>query len=347
MSMDEWIGEKIPDDILDEAAMWIARLDSEEADRYDRKEFALWLEQDPLHGQAYGELTPVWARMNTLGELKDAIGTGNVVSILPAARKTLADDENASPIPQWGIVTAIVLIFVGFLAGTLGKTEVTTFETAVGQQQQIALEDGSTVYLDTDSRIHVRYSENGRHVTLEKGEAVFVVAEDKERPFEVETSFGEVRALGTEFLVSDLTGHKQVSVLKGTVQLIDARPDPALTEFEHHNIYAGQPRRRTLEKGESIRILSPGTTDSLEAAVEPDWLDGVLSWKDVPLSEALSEFARYTTIRYQLAPDLSPDLLVSGDVNTYDSKSFLNFLSSYNIAATSRRENWYLLSSKK
>jgi transmembrane sensor len=58
--------------------------------------------------------------------------------------------------------------------------------TERGEIRLAPLKDGSTVLLNTQTRIRVRYSEGERRVTLLKGEAYFSVARDEKRPFIVE-----------------------------------------------------------------------------------------------------------------------------------------------------------------
>jgi transmembrane sensor len=348
MSMDEWIGEKIPDDILDAAAMWIARLDSEEADRHDRQTFARWLEESPLHAQAYSELTPVWARMSTLGELRESIGSGNVVALSSARAQDVAEEPVlVSGPPWWAAAATLVLIVIGLVASGTEHAPGAFYETGVGERRQIALEDGSTIYLDTDSQVTVQYSARARHITLDKGEAVFVVAEDRDRPFEVETSFGDVRALGTEFLVSDLAGRRQVAVLKGTVEVDPVAGRSALTEFDGRALRPLVPARRTLEGGQAVTFEGETLVDEAAPARNPDWLDGVLSWRDMPLADAIAAYSRYTHLRYQLAPELQAGQLISGDVRTGEEASFEALLAAHNIAVTQRRPGWFILSAVK
>src|SRR3546814_4203377 len=75
------------------------------------------------------------------------------------------------------------------------------YATAIGQQHDVALEDGSRVRLDTNSALVVRYSRKHRDVVLERGRAQFDVAHAPQRPFTVHAGPGTVRAVGTQFQV--------------------------------------------------------------------------------------------------------------------------------------------------
>src|SRR3546814_6073782 len=77
------------------------------------------------------------------------------------------------------------------------------YATAIGQQHDVALEDGSRVRLDTNSALVVRYSRKHRDVVLERGRAQFDVAHAPQRPFTVHAGPGTVRAVGTQFQRSE------------------------------------------------------------------------------------------------------------------------------------------------
>jgi len=55
--------------------------------------------------------------------------------------------------------------------------------------------------MNTDTAVSVDYSAQRRQITLHDGEAYFVVAPDAQRPFEVQTSSGQVRALALNLIL--------------------------------------------------------------------------------------------------------------------------------------------------
>ncbi|WP_341842705.1 FecR domain-containing protein [Chitinophaga caseinilytica] len=79
---------------------------------------------------------------------------------------------------------------------------------------QVNLEDGSTVWLNSRSRLRFRF-DNGsqREVFLEAGEAYFKVKASAKNPFTVHTPQGDVQVLGTEFNVNAYIQHKMVASL--------------------------------------------------------------------------------------------------------------------------------------
>lgn len=58
--MPDRFSQDINDRIAEEAAGWVARLQSSDATEQDRQEFQLWLKRDGAHQAAYGEFKNLW-----------------------------------------------------------------------------------------------------------------------------------------------------------------------------------------------------------------------------------------------------------------------------------------------
>ena len=71
------------------------------------------------------------------------------------------------------------------------------------------LPDGTTVYLNTNSKIIFpkRFEKNKREITL-KGEAFFEVTKDKNRPFIINVNEAQVEVLGTSFNILSNSSQK-------------------------------------------------------------------------------------------------------------------------------------------
>src|SRR6202042_1912925 len=110
--------------------------------------------------------------------------------------------------------------------------EIQTLATAVGQQRNVTLADGSIVTLNTNTILETDLSRSVRQIYLRKGEAHFQVAHDRSRPFLVHAGDAVVRAVGTEFEVR-LREDKHVEVLvnEGRVE-VQAAPIAAANPSE-------------------------------------------------------------------------------------------------------------------
>ena len=93
--------------------------------------------------------------------------------------------------------------------------------TQSNERKEITLEDGTRISLNANSQLQYLDSfkdSKQRRVRLQ-GEAFFVVADDPQKPFIVQTGDIETKVLGTEFNVKNITDTIEVSLLEGSVEL--------------------------------------------------------------------------------------------------------------------------------
>ena len=130
-------------------------------------------------------------------------------------------------------IAAALLITIG--ASTWFYFQRGTYSTAIGEQRSLRLDDGSTIDLNSQSKVRVRFSEHRRAIELLEGQALFRVAKDKSRPFVVATDNTHVRAVGTEFDVYRKTSGTVVTVLEGRVAVLsDLKPMVGAEQSEAH-----------------------------------------------------------------------------------------------------------------
>ncbi|MBP1641072.1 MAG: anti-sigma factor [Bacteroidetes bacterium] len=97
---------------------------------------------------------------------------------------------------------------------------------AKGQKANLQLPDGTKVWLNSNSRIKYdkTYNKNNRIIALE-GEAYFVVAKDKKRPFIVKANAVSIRAVGTTFNVKAYNDENTITttLIEGKVNVSDSK----------------------------------------------------------------------------------------------------------------------------
>jgi transmembrane sensor len=142
-----------------------------------------------------------------------------------AWRKRTARDKQPAPVRQLWLrrisVAAAILILIGIGSGLyrqfLRRTTQRTAEYAeviagTGQQKKISLPDGSSIILNSGSKISFpkQFSDTSREVSLE-GEAFFTIQKDEKRPFVVTSGRLTTRVLGTSF---NVFAYRALSLLK-------------------------------------------------------------------------------------------------------------------------------------
>ena len=312
-------------DIEEEAAVWIWRMDSTAVAASDRQAFEAWLRQDPRHRRAAAALSAVWSTLDGLAEAKrdEKIATFTNTAKLPLLHY-----------PQrWWFAAAAVLaaVAVGAIWLQQGSGESQTLATAVGQQRNVTLADGSTVTLNTNTILETDLRWHTREIYLRKGEAHFQVAHDRSRPFLVHAGDAVVRAVGTAFEVRVLTDqHVDVVVDEGRVEvqataLLPASPGPAARIRA-----AAATTVRALNAGERLSTASrdyavtPITAQQMSS--ELAWREGAIVFDGQPLSEAIAEIERYTDARIVVSDPEVARLRVGGRFRTGDVQEFFDAL---------------------
>lgn len=181
------------------------------------------------------------------------------------------------------------------------KTE--TVAAEIGERSAWQMPDGSSVTLNTASRITVSMHLCSRRVTLEQGEALFEVAHAPlralERSFVVQAHRTVVHDIGTVFNVRNRATGADVSVLEGRVRV----------ETEDGS-------SRELAAGESLATRDGRfVPDAATAGARPgaaEWRNGRLVLDGVPLREVVAEIQRYRRPPITLQGGPIGDIRMSG-----------------------------------
>ncbi len=142
---------------------------------------------------------------------------------------------------NWLKVAASVALLVGlsvtswFVYQSANAPEMILVSTSFGEQKTIVLPDGSEVLINAMSSLEYPkiFGQEGREVSL-KGEALFQVTKDPNRPFVVESNGLNTSVLGTTFNVSAYEDDSlfQVSLVEGSVRVSDGETDRLLIPGE-------------------------------------------------------------------------------------------------------------------
>lgn len=250
------------------AAAWLARL---HGDENVRPALEAWLDEDPAHAAAFGRASEVWA-------------------ILPRAARTREETARVgSPprpvgLPRVGIAIAASLVLaLGVVWWSLGNAG--DYATRPGEQKVATLEDGSRIALNTDTRVDVQFDGGRRHIELDKGEAMFEVAHDAERPFVVVAGDTRVEAIGTVFIVRRTADDVIVTLIKGKVAV--TRSPPADGRGAGETLMLNPGEKLTEPEDGQIRI----EPESVEIATA--WRRGQTVFDETPLGSAVTELNRY------------------------------------------------------
>lgn len=116
MSLDEWLGIGIPDEVVDEAIAWVAKLDGETIEADEKFAFFVWLDAAPEHQWAYEEISEAWSKLRGLQAVKDSLVRSEVVYLEQTIHVAEVSNSvsKAYTVMSWA---SIVLMLTGLVAG--------------------------------------------------------------------------------------------------------------------------------------------------------------------------------------------------------------------------------------
>jgi transmembrane sensor len=212
----------------------------------------------------------------------------------------------------FAVIAVLSAALVALLLARFVSTESGTVTTASGEQRTVVLADGSRVTLNTDTRIAVRYDERTRRVRLDRGEALFDVRPEHDRPFVVVAGRRAVRALGTAFDVRrEDTGKLSVTLIQGRISIVPAagQPEPTVMDAERlpdATVLASPGERATFTPDNRPALDHPPLRQVIA------WQSGQVVFNHTPLPEAVREMNRYSDRRIALEGSGMESLHVGG-----------------------------------
>lgn len=152
--------------------------------------------------------------------------------------------------------------------------------TYADKEYWTTLEDGTIVHLNYSSRLIFpeKFGRAQRDVIL-VGEAYFMVAKDKSRPFIVHTPHGDVKQYGTEFHVSTKShpGSTEVVLVHGSVGVTGVKQQEVML----------QPGQR------AVIGRAPARVEAVDTIPYVAWHTGKYVFSDVTLGEVADVIARW------------------------------------------------------
>lgn len=324
------LSSKRRESIEEQAVVWFARMRSDRCSERARAEFERWMAADPLHAREYHTCERLW---NSLPGRNNALDIG-------ALRRSWTR-------PEWRCLrwrrlamaaSVVFLVFATSLFAYFMPLQHASYHTKAGSRDIVTLRDGSVITLNTDSAIRVEYGLCTRRIVLERGQAHFVVAHARLRPFEVEAGASTVRALGTVFDVYRRERDVEVTLMQGRVE-VNTQP----TAASNPRVPA-RPQRTVLEPGERV-VLRRGNlarVDDVDLSKAAAWLDGRLVFSDERLADVIREVNRYSAVKLDIADPALADLRVSGVFRMGRVDTFVQALKS-SYAITTESEDTHML----
>jgi transmembrane sensor len=264
---------------MEAAADWLVRLHDAPGDEALAVAWLQWCEEDPRNLHEFHSAQLVWH------------------AATPAAPSLPMPEPAVRRIPNrrvWLSLAATVLIAIGIGSFAFLKTDkdelLQSYATPIAGTGSSVLPDGSRVELGADSRITTRYTASQRFISVDVGEAYFLVAKDPGRPFLVDAGDMRVTAVGTAFNVRRNSDRVVISVSEGRVQLNSGSESAdgvdLISKSARTPLLAGQ---QAIYSSES-RSVTIGEINATDVA---SWRNGVLKYMHEPLGSVAQDLSRY------------------------------------------------------
>lgn len=314
--------------LAEQAAEWLITLEEEEEDGAGtRARFAAWLGRSAAHVEEFLFACSVYREFNrhlprreggidALVALARGHAGARVVRIAAQSvdrgeirhKPTLASRGARRRTLATAASLALLAVAAAWALATWPRWY--GYATDAGEQRALELADGSLVHLNGGSRLRVRLGGEVRELRLVRGEALFQVAPDPARPFQVRAGQTLIQAVGTAFNVDRGERGTTVSVLEGAVRISDARV--------------------ILRPGEQARIVPTGGVEhraGVDTTGMAAWRQRRLVFIDEPLADIAQAFNRHNrTPKIRIADEAAGRTRLSGVFDADDPQSMLLFV---------------------
>lgn len=188
------------------------------------------------------------------------------------------------------------------------------YTTAEGEQMEVNLPDGSTVYLNEGSYVSFETLNGERKVSF-TGEAFFEVASNPEQPFVIQSNGVYTTVLGTAFNLRAYPNEPtvEVEVTEGLVRMEEPQATSALEL---------RPKERGVFNMDAQKLFKKAAPE-LNAQ---GWRHQKMVFRDVQLAEALKEIERYYRVDIRLKNKKLQDCALSTEINADPLPTFLEVL---------------------
>ena len=312
------VGEKQtdPNEIDLEALHWLALLERGPLPPQEQRRFAAWVAADIRHR---GALVRAQAALLRLDRLAALAGGHSVLEPLPHKPSLLQKNTTrrrmiAAAASAAGLMGIGAWLGRGFIHEMGSGTQ---YASGVGELKKVVLADGSVITMNTQTELFVRYTGERRDIRLVRGEAMFAVTHDANRPFAVRVGEWSAVAVGTAFSVRQLDEPTtDVTVTEGIVQLLPvdrrvAEAGPRLTANQKAVIGANG----------NIEV---GQVSDSQLGQELAWRTRLVVFSGEPLRQALAQMSRYSHRPIVVDDPALAERRIAGVFSTTDTQTFVS-----------------------
>lgn len=312
--------EKLSHVSLEHAAQWYVRMLEEGDQSSVREQWQVWFDQHVEHQAA-------WRYMERVGERFAPLrGEGERVG-------RVLRERGPARLSRRQTVKSLLVLAVGSMAGfggwqTASRNGWTAdLHTGTGENREVALADGSTVWLGAQTALDTRFDERQRLLDLRFGEVLLQSSVRERRPLLMETGAGLLQLAATPLRVAlrYADGNARLNVYQGQVEL-----------FTRSGV------RAVVEAGQRIDFSALAVSGVAPAQIAGEsWVRNRLTAEALSLAELIDTLGRYRPGHLGLHPDIAR-LAVMGTFPLDDTDHALRLLEAALPVRVQRLTDWWV-----
>jgi len=280
----------------------------------DRDAFEAWRAQSVTHEIAFEREMAAWEKLDRLQALHSEQAQESLLSI--------ADETPPAAAPSWRktwyrVAASLAVVSIGSAIAMVSLSGAPAYATEIGEHRTVRLDDGSSVDLNTDTKIVVRFARERRMIDLVRGEAMFHIARDG-RPFIIRANGGQLDSSAAETAVRLVGDRTAVTVMSGTVL---ASPQQGASDAGQL-VSIGASSEAMLANGK-VAIAKVGAAEIDRVLA---WRNGAVSLDGQTLSQAADEFNRYNMRKIHVSDATAGAVRVGGYFQSTDVDGFVGAL---------------------
>lgn len=288
------------DDILMEAAASLARLHADDRKPEEENLFRAWLSASPSHAYAFEAVDSSWS----------------VMGGVPVPAKRSSQVSRRTVLMSGAGFAVVAAGTLSFVRSGLAKV----YETGVGEQKRVALEDGSRLFLNAQTRVTVQFDQSSRIADLEYGRVNFSVQEDVQRPFVVEIDQRRIVSQQCNFDVRREGQSIQIVLLDGTAKVTGNFANHSPNSDKGQLLHSGD---RFVATAGHYRLDRPNLKPLIA------WQVGRAVFDNEPLTVAVREMNLYCPEKLEIADNAAGRLRVSGVYHVGNNLDFARSISKF------------------